>query len=459
MKRKDVESSLDIKDPILEDTLDSEGKPPETDVVSEDPVEEELDTITYLERLLKKARAAAPKLVGLTTANKNKALLAMADGLEEAKEHLLEENEKDLEAFDNGPGREAMADRLRLTPERIEEMAAGIREIAKLRDPVGESLGMRERPNGMKVGRVRVPIGVIGMIYESRPNVTADAAALCLKSGNVCVLRGGSEAIHSNSAIAAILSESLQKTGFPEGTVTFVDRTGRDVVLELLKQDRYIDVIIPRGGESLMATVNEHATIPVIKHDKGVCHTYVDADAELQMAQNICVNAKVQRPSTCNAMETLLVHQQLARTFLPKLGQQLLEAKVEIRGCPKTLGLIPEAKAATEEDYGQEFLGLILAVKVVKDMDEALQHIQEYGSRHTEVIVTSDYNRALRFMREVDASAVMVNASSRLNDGYQFGLGAEIGISTTRIHARGPMGLEDLTCAKYVVFGSGQVRQ
>ncbi|MEC4673685.1 MAG: glutamate-5-semialdehyde dehydrogenase [Nitrospirota bacterium] len=459
MIHKEVEPSLEKSDDTEQTPLDLEEGPPEENTSEETPEEEELDTATYLDRLLKKAKSASPKLGILTAAIKNRALLAMADGLEEAVEHLLEENEKDLEAFDQSEGREAMADRLKLTPERITEMATGIREIAKLRDPVGESLGMRVRPNGMKVGRVRVPIGVIGMIYESRPNVTADAAALCLKSGNVCVLRGGSEAIHSNTAIAAILSESIQKAGLPEGTITFVERTEREVVLELLKQDQYIDLIIPRGGESLMATVNEHATIPVIKHDKGVCHTYIDADAEPQMAHDISFNAKVQRASTCNAMETLLVHQQIARNVLPKLGQQLTEAKVEIRGCPKTLSFIPEAKAATDEDYGQEFLELILAVKVVKDMDEALEHIQQYGSRHTEVIVTSDYNRALRFMREVDASAVMVNASSRLNDGYQFGLGAEIGISTTRIHARGPMGLEDLTCAKYVVFGSGQIRE
>ena len=309
-------------------------------------------------------------------------------------------------------GKEAMADRLRLTPERIQEMADGLRQIAKLRDPVGQSSGMQERPNGMKVGRVRVPIGVIGIIYESRPNVTADAAALCLKSGNVCVLRGGSEAIHSNMAIARILSEAAQKAGIPEGAISLVERTEREAVLELLKQDRFVDLIIPRGGESLMALVTEHSTIPVIKHDKGVCHTYIDADADLTMAEAISVNAKVQRPSTCNAMETLLVHHNIARTFLPKLGKALTEAKVDIRGCEKTRQYIPEAHVATEEDYGQEFLALTLAVKVVKDMDEAMNHILTYGSRHTEVIVTKDYARAMRFLQEVDAGVVMVNASS-----------------------------------------------
>ena len=352
-----------------------------------------------------------------------------------------------------------MADRLRLTPERVRDMADGLRQIARLRDPVGQSSGMQERPNGMKVGRIRVPIGVIGIIYESRPNVTADAAALCLKSGNVCVLRGGSEAIHSNMAIARVLSEAGQQTGLPEGAISLVERTEREAVLDLLKQDGFIDLIIPRGGESLMKLVTEHSTIPVIKHDKGVCHTYIDADADLAMAEAISVNAKVQRPSTCNAMETLLVHQGIARTFLPKVGKALVEADVEIRGCEKTRQYIPEAQDVAEEDYGQEFLSLTLAVKVVKDMDEAMTHIQTYGSRHTEVIVTKDYGRAMRFLQEVDAGAVMVNASSRLNDGYQFGLGAEIGISTTRIHARGPMGLEDLTCSKYVVYGSGQLRE
>ena len=439
---------------------DLEKSSEDVDAPQEDVVEEEIvDTSTYLRTLLERARDAAPQLSRLAASVKNEALAAMAEGLEEATDSLLEENEKDLEAFDASNGREAMADRLRLTPDRIRDMADGLRQIARLRDPVGQSSGMQERPNGMKVGRIRVPIGVIGIIYESRPNVTADAAALCLKSGNVCVLRGGSEAIHSNMAIARVLSEAGQKTGIPEGAISLVERTEREAVLELLQQDRFIDLIIPRGGESLMKLVTEHSTIPVIKHDKGVCHTYIDADADLAMAEAISVNAKVQRPSTCNAMETLLVHQGIARNFLPTLGKALTEAEVEIRGCDKTRQYIPEAQSATEEDYGREFLSLTLAVKVVKDMDEAMSHIRTYGSRHTEVIVTKDYGRAMRFLQEVDAGAVMVNASSRLNDGYQFGLGAEIGISTTRIHARGPMGLEDLTCSKYVVYGSGQLRE
>ena len=430
------------------------------DTPPEEMIEEEVvDTTTYLRTLLEQARSASRKLSCLGASAKNDALVAMAEGLEGAADVLLEENTKDLETFDAKNGREAMADRLALTPERIQEMADGLRQIARLRDPVGQSFGMRERPNGMKVGRVSVPIGVIGIIYESRPNVTADAAALCLKSGNVCVLRGGSEAIHSNMAIARVLSEAAQKAGIPKGAISLVERTERNVVIELLKQDAFVDLIIPRGGESLMKLVTEHSTIPVIKHDKGVCHTYIDADADIKMAEAISVNAKVQRPSTCNAMETLLVHQGIARSFLPNLGAALTRANVEVRGCEKTRQYIPEANVATEEDYGQEFLALTVAVKVVKDMDEAMNHIDTYGSRHTEVIVTRDYGRAMRFLQEVDAGAVMINASSRLNDGYQFGLGAEIGISTTRIHARGPMGLEDLTCSKYVVYGSGQIRE
>lgn len=416
-------------------------------------------TQEYVEALVKKASAAAGRLATLSTTVKDEALLAMAEGLLAKSDEIVAANEQDLEAFGKGKENKAMADRLRLTPERIAEMADGIREIVKLPDPVGETIKMWSRPNGMKVGRVRVPIGVIGIIYESRPNVTADSAALCLKSGNACILRGGSEAIHSNTAIAAVLAEAAEKAGVPAGAISFVERIDREVALALLKQDQYVDLIIPRGGDSLMKTVTEQSTIPVIKHDKGVCHIYVDDDADAAMAERICLNAKVQRPSTCNAMETLLVHQTIARTLLPILVQKLAEAKVEVRGCPKTCQLSPEAKPASEEDYGKEFLALILAVKVVKSMEEAMEHIAKYGSHHTEAIVTNDYGRALRFLREVDASAVMVNASTRLNDGYQFGLGAEIGISTARIHARGPMGLEELTCSKFIVFGSGQLRE
>lgn len=413
----------------------------------------------YVRELVTRAKQASGKLASLSTVVKNQALLAMAEALEEKKDELLAANEKDLDAFESAPDRKAMADRLRLTAQRIAEMADGIREVAKLPDPLGAMPAMWTRPNGMQVGRVRVPIGVIGIIYESRPNVTADSAALCLKSGNACVLRGGSEAIHSNSTIATILSEAAEKAGVPAGAISFVSRPERELVPVLLKQDRYIDLVIPRGGESLMKLIAEHATIPVVKHDAGVCHVYVDANADPAMAETICLNAKVQRPSTCNAMETLLVHQSIARTLLPKLATSLLAAKVEIRGCPKTCQLVPEAKPATDQDYGQEFLDLVLAVKVVKNIDEAMAHIAQYGSRHTEAIITGDYGKAMRFLKEVDASAVLVNASTRLNDGYQFGLGAEIGISTSRIHARGPMGLEELTCFKFIVMGSGQIRE
>jgi glutamate-5-semialdehyde dehydrogenase len=419
----------------------------------------ELSPEEYVVALVKKARAAATKLATLSTTIKDQALRAMADALEAKADELLAANAQDLEAFEKAKGSRAMADRLTLTQARIAEMADGIRQIVRLPDPLGEAPKLWRRPNGMLVGKIRVPIGVIGIIYESRPNVTADSAALCLKSGNACVLRGGSEAIRSNTAIATVLAEAAEQAGVPAGAITFIDRTEREVALALLKQDQYVDLIIPRGGESLMKTVAEHATIPVIKHDKGVCHIYVDADADLAMAERICLNAKIQRPSTCNAMETLLVHQQIARAFLPGLVKKLVDAQVEVRGCPKTCQLAPEAKPASESDYGQEFLALILAVKVVKSMEEAMAHIATYGSRHTEAIITNDYARAMRFLREVDASAVMVNASTRLHDGYQFGLGAEIGISTTRIHARGPMGLEELTCSKFIVLGNGQIRE
>ena len=412
----------------------------------------------YVEELVTRAREAANRLVTLSTSVKNQALLAMADALEAQSERILDANGQDIDAFATRD-KMAMADRLCLTDGRIRDMADGIREVAKLPDPLGEMAKMWTRPNGMQVGRVRVPIGVIGIIYESRPNVTADSAALCLKSGNACVLRGGSESIKSNSAIAAILSETAEKCGIPAGAISFVARPDRELVPLLLKQDRSIDLIIPRGGESLMRIVAEHSTIPVIKHDAGVCHIYVDDDADPAMAERVCLNAKVQRPSTCNAMETLLVHQSLARTWLTGFVDKLVAAGVEVRGCQKTCALSSAAKPASDSDYGKEFLDLTLAIKVVKHLDEAMEHIVRYGSRHTEAIVTSDYKKAMRFLREVDASAVLVNASTRLNDGYQFGLGAEIGISTSRIHARGPMGLEELTCSKFIVFGSGQVRE
>jgi glutamate-5-semialdehyde dehydrogenase len=415
--------------------------------------------LEYVAGLVTQAKQAAGRLATLSTAVKNRALLAMAEAIEVQKDALLAANELDLETFGFASEKKAMADRLRLTTKRIVEMAAGLREVAALPDPLGNMPKMWMRPNGMQVGRVRVPIGVIGIVYESRPNVTADSAALCLKSGNACVLRGGSEAIHSNTAIATVLSEAAEKAGVPAGAISFVARPDRELVPLLLKQDRYIDLIIPRGGESLMRVVTEHATIPVIRHDAGVCHIYVDADADPAMAERVCFNAKVQRPSTCNAVETILVHQNIARYWLGPFIEKLMAANVEVRGCQKTCQLSSSAIPASDDDFGKEFLDLTVAVKVVKHVDEAMEHIAKYGSRHTEAIVTSDYPKAMRFLREVDASAVLVNASTRLNDGYQFGLGAEIGISTSRIHARGPMGLEELTCFKFIVLGSGQVRE
>jgi len=324
---------------------------------------------------------------------------------------------------------------------------------------VGEVLKMWRRPNGMEVGRMRVPIGLIGIIYESRPNVTADSAALCLKSGNAVLLRGGSEAVHSNTVIAEVLSKAGSEAGIPDGSVSFIENPDRACVMEMLKLNRFIDLIIPRGGEGLIRMVSENSTIPVIKHDKGVCHVYVDCKADPEMAGEICFNAKVQRPGTCNAMETMLVHKDLSSSFLPAMIGRFIKAGVEVRGCAKTRTLVPDVKQATDADWDTEYNDLVLNVKVVDNMNDAMEHIAAHGSQHSESIVTNDYLNARRFLREVDASAVFVNASTRLNDGYEFGLGAEIGISTTRIHARGPMGLEELTSTKFIVLGSGQIRK
>ncbi|HEY4619630.1 MAG TPA: glutamate-5-semialdehyde dehydrogenase, partial [Nitrospirota bacterium] len=338
------------------------------------------------------------------------------------------------------------------------EMAQGLREVAALPDPVGEVTRMWKRPNGMQVGKIRVPIGVIGIIYESRPNVTADSAGLCIKSGNGVFLRGGSEAINSNKAIAEILIDAGSKAGLPEGAITMVDIVDREAVMAMLRLDNYIDLIIPRGGEELIRTVSANSTIPVIKHYKGICHTYVDEDADVSMARDICFNAKVQRPGTCNAMETMLVHKGIADKVLPPLIEKFRKAGVELRGCSRTHLLDSTIRLAADEDWDTEYLALILNIKIVDDMDEALRHIEAHGSQHSEAIVTNNHKRAMQFLSEVDAAAVFVNASTRLHDGGQFGLGAEIGISTTRIHARGPMGLEELTSLKFIVLGDGQLR-
>ncbi|MGD1076621.1 MAG: glutamate-5-semialdehyde dehydrogenase [Thermodesulfovibrionales bacterium] len=405
------------------------------------------------------ARVGARSLAKATTDQKNRALIKMAEALKKRSKELITENKKDI-AYAEGKGlSKALIDRLTLTDKRIKEMAQGLVEVAQLPDPAGGIVNMWQRPNGMTVGKMRVPIGVIAIIYESRPNVTADATSLCLKAGNAVILRGGSEAIHSNRAIAKILRDEAKAEGIAEGAVTFIDIPDREAVIEMLKLEGIIDLVIPRGGEGLIRTVAENSLIPVLKHYKGVCHVFVDRDADSLMAEEICFNAKVQRPGTCNAMETMLVDESIAEGFLPKMLKRLEDAGVALRGCPKTLSLYPDIPEVKEEDYYREYLDLILNVKIVQDMEDAMEHIAKYGSAHSDAIVTMNYNRALRFLREVDSSAVLVNASTRLNDGYQFGLGAEIGISTDKIHARGPMGLEELTCTKFIVFGTGQLRE
>ncbi len=417
-----------------------------------------MDIKHYIEEKGKKAREGARRLATLSTAVKNRALMEMADAIEREADRLKRENRKDIEAGEAGSLSSALIDRLTLNDKRISEMAQGLREVAALPDPVGEVTRMWKRPNGMQVGKIRVPIGVIGIIYESRPNVTADSAGLCIKSGNGVFLRGGSEAINSNKAIAEILIDAGSKAGLPEGAITMVDIVDREAVMAMLRLDNYIDLIIPRGGEELIRTVSANSTIPVIKHYKGICHTYVDEDADVSMARDICFNAKVQRPGTCNAMETMLVHKGIADKVLPPLIEKFRKAGVELRGCSRTHLLDSTIRLAADEDWDTEYLALILNIKIVDDMDEALRHIEAHGSQHSEAIVTNNHKRAMQFLSEVDAAAVFVNASTRLHDGGQFGLGAEIGISTTRIHARGPMGLEELTSLKFIVLGDGQVR-
>jgi glutamate-5-semialdehyde dehydrogenase len=404
------------------------------------------------------AREASARMGRASASEKNAALAAMARGLRGQAQWLLKENRKDLDAASSRGLSGAMLDRLALSDSRIEQMATGIEEVIALPDPVGEVERMGRRPNGLWVGKMRIPLGVIGIIYESRPNVTADAAALCVKSGNAVILRGGSEAIFSNTAIARILREAMTLAGLPAEAVAVIERTDREAIDAMLQAEEYIDLIIPRGGEGLIRSVAEKSRIPVIKHYKGVCHIYVDEGADIDQAVLVCVNAKVQRPGVCNAMETLLVHEKVAPDFLPAVSAPLGKHGVELRGCPQTLSLLPEAVPATEEDWGTEYLDLILAVRVVSSMEEAIAHIRRYGSLHTEAILTTDHARAMRFLRDVDSSLVLVNASTRFNDGFQLGLGAEIGISTTKIHAFGPMGLSELTTTKFIAFGDGQVR-
>ena len=412
-----------------------------------------------IEKMARAARAASSIIAGCSTNRKNEVLLNIADELENRASHIKEENQKDLVSAKAAGLSDAMIDRLTVTDETIMSMSGGLKEVVRLNDPVGAVSKSWIRPNGLEVSRVRIPLGVIGIIYESRPNVTIDAAGLCLKAGNAVILRGGSEALNSNKALAGIISNALDRTGLPPETVQVVPVRDRSAVKALLNQEEFIDLIIPRGGEGLIRFVVENSSIPVLKHYKGVCHIYVDEGADLSMAQEICFNAKVQRPGVCNAMETMLVHERVAKEFLPKMARRFSKAGVEIRGCPRTCRLLPDAKKAGAEDWPAEYLDLILAVKVVKNMDEAILHITKYGSSHTEAIITQNYGRARRFVHDVDASVVIVNASTRFNDGGELGLGAEIGISTSKLHAFGPMGVEELTTTKFAVFGDGQIRK
>ncbi len=408
--------------------------------------------------IAKEAKKASFKLRNLSSEVKDAVLKKVAQKIREKKEELQKINAQDVEEARAQGQSKAFIDRLTLSDKVIESMAKGLEEIAALPDPVGEVIKMWKRPNGLLVGKMRIPLGVIAIIYESRPNVTIDAAGLCFKSGNSVILRGGKEALRSNLALAEIFRETLKEFNLPCEVIQIIPTPDRKAMEYLLELEEYVDLVIPRGGEGLIRFVTEKSRIPVIKHYKGVCHVYVDEEADLEMAKKIVINAKCQRPGVCNAMETLLVHEKIASTFLPQVAEEYKKYGVELRGCPETLKYVPWAKSATEEDWYAEYLDLILAVKVVKNLDEAIAHIAKYGSNHTEAIVTENYTKAMKFLKEVDASLVLVNASTRLNDGGELGLGAEIGISTTKIHAYGPMGLEELTTTKFIAFGNGQIR-
>nr|WP_201443364.1 glutamate-5-semialdehyde dehydrogenase [Marinobacter nitratireducens] len=416
-----------------------------------------MDIAAYMSEVGQQARAAATLVARSTTAVRNKALLATAEMLDQSRSELVAANAKDLQKGRENGLDDAMLDRLELTPQRIDTMIEGLRQVASLPDPIGEITDMTYRPSGIQVGKMRVPLGVIGIIYESRPNVTVEAASLCLKSGNATILRGGSESINSNQAIAGCIARGLAEAGLPETAVQVVETTDRAAVGELITMPQYVDVIVPRGGKGLIERISNDAKVPVIKHLDGVCHVYVDSHADPEKALSVAVNAKTHRYGTCNTMETLLVDQEIAEDILPLLASAFVEKGVELRGCEQTRAII-SAVEATEADWEAEYLAPILAVRVVEGLDGAIEHINQYSSQHTDSIITENYTRARRFLTEVDSSSVMVNASTRFADGFEYGLGAEIGISTDKIHARGPVGLEGLTSQKYVVFGDGHIR-
>ena len=418
-----------------------------------------MDIKPYIQDTGKRARAASRIMAKTDTDTKNKALLKIADLIMGSQTKLLEANALDLAAGKANGLDDALLDRLELTPERIKAMAEGLRQVADLPDPIGEITPTEEMPSGIKVGRMRVPLGVIGIIYESRPNVTADAAALCLKSGNATILRGGSEAVNSNQAIATCIKEGLQACGLPGDAAQVIETTDRAAVGELLKMSEFVDVIVPRGGKGLIERVSKEARMPVIKHLDGICHVYIDDHADLDKAIKIAYNAKTQRYGTCNTMECLLVAESIAEPVLSELGPMYEKAGVEIRGCDKSLKILPNIKKATDDDYHTEYLAPIMSLRIVSGLEEAMSHIHEYSSDHTDAIVTEDQDNANRFLREVDSSSVMVNASPRFADGFEYGLGAEIGISTDKFHARGPVGLEGLTSQKYIVIGDGHIRE
>jgi len=417
-----------------------------------------MDVTAYMAQVGQQARAASRLMAKANTGMKNNALLAIAERIEAQREQLMAANRIDLEKGQNNGLEPALLDRLELTPARIDNMIEGLQQVAALPDPVGEITGLNYRPSGIQVGKMRVPLGVIGIIYESRPNVTVEAASLCLKSGNATILRGGSEAINSNQAIAQCIEQGLEATGLPKEAVQVIETTDRAAVGELITMPEYVDVIVPRGGKGLIERISNDARVPVIKHLDGICHVYIDAEADPEKAINIAVNAKTHRYGVCNAMETLLVHEAVADLLLPKLAELYAEKGVELRGCEQTVKLI-DAIAATEEDWQTEYLAPILSIRVVEDMDAAISHINQYSSQHTETIVSENYTLARRFLTEVDSSSVMVNDSTRFADGFEYGLGAEIGISTDKIHARGPVGLEGLTSQKYIVLGDGHIRE